>query len=257
MLHRLFALASAALAVAGCSGTDCASVACEPCPNALQIEVDANAPTAPIVRGPVSLTCARRAGGWSCYRLHAEPGTYDFDVEVAATIRSVTLVVGEGTDEGCCTCEVTSDRATVTFDPFDAGADEVDAGRDGGADGGALDDAGATVDARAPRDAGPPADAGACRPALVDFPMGGDLSEGTLCDDVFACVPSEAAASVEAATVFACDGVSGIACDATHTACRYADPGGPRALDADEIAAICELTVFTPAPSGLVCRVYL
>ena len=90
----------------------------------------------------------------------------------------------------------------------------------------------------------------------VAFPMGGSLTPGTLCDDVFACVLDGAhAAQVEAvAPHFECSMTPDGTC--TGWTCTYRNPGGPSTLDEAEIDEICRVTVIVPAPS-LICRVYL
>ena len=101
-------------------------------------------------------------------------------------------------------------------------------------------------------------DASACNAGAVAFPQGGTLAPGTLCDEIYACADDAAgAARIEAAApVFSCapGSQSGSTCGA-YT-CAYRNPGGPAALDAAEIAAICALTLLTPAPP-LRCVVFV
>jgi len=117
-------------------------------------------------------------------------------------------------------------------------------------------DAAIALDAEVARDAALALDAGVCDPAAVRFPMGGTLSEGTLCDDVFVCAADAAqAAAVQAASPrFRCDVAPEGPC--AGVTCAFRDPGGPSTLDPAEIAEICKITVLVPRPD-LVCFVYL
>jgi hypothetical protein len=100
-----------------------------------------------------------------------------------------------------------------------------------------------------------------CRPERVSFPMGGTLEVGTLCDDVFVCVAdaTEAARVTAASPRFDCtsEGPGHPCGDRMRCAYRGVGGGGPSTLDAQEIADICTVTVIEPAPSGIVCVVYL
>lgn len=262
---RALWMASMVLFVSGCScGDDCAGIACEPCPPAIQIDVRApEAGETPAVSGPVELTCDARPGGWICHTVSAPVGRYTFEVSLAGASRTVTIELREG-GEACCSCPTESAVGQVDFSgPADGGAEDADAGaEDAGAEDAGAEDGG-SADAAAPGDAGR-TDAGAltdgglaCDPSLVEVPTGGELEVGTLCDDVFACVPAAAVASIEASTVFDCTGVTEFSCGGSDRACRYADPAGPSTLDEAELANICALTVHAPPPSRVVCQVYL
>lgn len=246
------AFAIVALLAAGCSSVECD---CLPCPTGLVLEIT-HPPGIPTVSGDLELACSTNGVVMTCVGNPPAPGSYDFVVTLAGQTRTVT-VTAERAPETCCRCEWLdrTERVTLELDaavPADAGTD-ASAPADAGADATAPSDAGA--DASTTQDSGAPA----CRPERVEFPMGGDLSPGTLCDDVFVCVPdaSAAAAVVAAAPQFDCTSEpTGSPCD-SGVRCAYRDPGGPSTLDEDEIAAICAVTVLEPPPDRVLCRVYL
>jgi hypothetical protein len=99
---------------------------------------------------------------------------------------------------------------------------------------------------------------GSCNPAAVTFPMGGTLTPGTLCDELYACADDAAgAARIEAAAPrFSCAPGTEPGSGCTAFTCAFRDPAGPSTLDADEIAEVCALTVLSPAPP-LRCAVFV
>lgn len=228
---RVSGLSLMILVVTGCSsGDECADLLCGPCPPAIEIEVSAPGTTEPPnIAGPVALECHPRSNGWMCVAPSAPVGTHVFEVGLGAETGTVTVDVEEG-GGGCCACSTMGGTGRVEL-------------------GGRPTDGGIAVDASS----------GGCNPSLVEFPMeDGALEPGTLCDDVFACVPASAVDSVEAATVFDCHAEDiGLSCATGEVGCRYADPGGPSDLDEAEVANVCALSVHEPAPSRMVCRVYL
>lgn len=238
-------IAIVALLAAGCSSVECD---CLPCSDGLVLEIT-HSPGVPAVSGDVELACSTEGSVTRCVGNPAAPGSYQFDVTLAGETRTVTVTAERAPAGNCCGCEWLDRTERVTLE-LDAAVPE---------------DASTPMDAGAPRDAGRDAsstqDSGApaCRPERVEFPMGGDLSPGTLCDDVFVCVPdaSAAAAVVAAAPQFDCTSEpTGSPCD-SGVRCAYRDPGGPSTLDEDEIAAICAVTVLEPPPDRVLCRVYL
>ena len=130
----------------------------------------------------------------------------------------------------------------------EGGPIEPDAAQDSGAE-----DAKA-ADARADASDG---GRGGCDPSAVRFvPPGGSLRIGQLCDDVVACVSSdaEAAALMAASKKFQCQSRPSNGCPSWT--CLYSDPAGPSLLDEAEIAEICKITVLLPTPR-ITCFVYL
>jgi hypothetical protein len=87
---------------------------------------------------------------------------------------------------------------------------------------------------------------------------GDPIQVGTFCDEVFACVPDEAAAQVlaEVAPDFACvpgPGEIG-ACDPGQYSCHWRDPG---TIDGVELEALCAVTVLPVPPALVTCMVYV
>lgn len=233
-----------ALIASGCECAGlCAGIQCGPCPPALTLTIVGTSDVTPTVTGDVELDCSTFGGTTSCVSRDGEPiapGTYLFAITAPGhPMAEATLVVGPA-GSGCCACDVQGDSAEVVLTASDAGltsdAGEYDGG--GEPDGGAQDDA--------------------CRPERVEFPMGGDLSPGTLCDEVYVCVPDEAAAArvEDASARFDCEVGPGDPC-AEGVRCAYRDPEGPRILDEPAIEAICAVTTLEPPPERILCRVLL
>jgi hypothetical protein len=232
------------LALAGCEcGTDCGGVVCGPCPNAISIDIVVPGGGTPGVSGTPALSCETVGSMTHCFG-DAGPGEYTYEISAPGRApRSVTLALEPG-GTGCCACAVEADSEYVSFEILDAGTDA------------------STMDASATdagEDASSSVDAGSCRPERVDFPSGGGLEPGTMCDDVFVCAPDAdyAARVVAASGSFTCTGVDGAPCDGVL--CRFVgnDGGGPSTLDALEIEEICAVTLIDPEPLEFVCRVYL
>lgn len=239
MLASLLALLASGCECAGL----CAGVQCGPCPPALTLTIVSDSDVTPTVTGDVELDCESHGDTTSCVSRSGEPvapGTYLFAITAPGhPMAEATLVVGPA-GSGCCACDVQGDSAEVVLTAADGGM-AFDGGRsDGGERDGGADDG------------------GACRPERVEFPMGGDLSPGTLCDEVFVCVPDEAAAArVEAASArFDCEVGPGDPC-ADGVRCAYRDPGAPGVLDEAAIDAICAVTALEPPPERVLCRVLL
>jgi hypothetical protein len=244
-LLRLALLLLLALALDACRSGDCADVTCGACPQSLTLTVTlAGGGAGPVtVTGAGTTTCAPSGAVWACGAAGLGPGEYTATVSApghASVMETFTITAASA---GCCACTGTH-TASLTLEV----APDVDA---------SLPDAGGS-DSGPEADAGPGTDSGAesCNPSAVAFPMGGDLSPGTLCDDVFACVAdaTEAAAVTAASSSFTCSPTPSGPCSA-YT-CMYAGPGGPSTLDAAEIAEICAVTLVTPTPA-MTCRVYL
>lgn len=248
-------LATVLLAAAGCSSppVDCRCA----CPPALALEIMHPNGAMPTVSGDVELTCSTTGGRTYCSADDAEAGAHEYEVSLAGHgTRTVTLDARPAlAGASCCgvACRwiltrVNLDLGMPDAGPMpDAGTPPADAGRDASA---ALD---AATDARVD------AAASSCEPERVEFPAGGDLSVGTLCDDVFVCVPDAGAtaAVVAAASQFDCTSEpAGFPCADGEVRCAYRDPGGPSTLDQPEIDAICAVTVLEPPPTRIVCMVW-
>jgi hypothetical protein len=222
------------LPIAGCEcGDSCEGVSCGPCPPALTLEIVVPGGAVPMVTGSPSLSCETAVSMTLCTG-DAEPGSYTYEIAAEGRApRSVTLTVGAGTS-GCCACDVEGDYERVSFEILDAGP--TDAGLDA--------------------DVTP--DAGTGRAERVEFPMGGTLAPGTLCDDVFVCVPDEdAAAAVTAASPeFDCTVGPGDPCTG-GVRCAYAAQPDEPLLDAADVDAICAVTILEPPPDTILCRVYV
>lgn len=224
----------------------CGTVVCDcACPDALLLVITHPAGASPTVRGEPSLACTTYGDATSCRRHHVdEAGAFTYEVHLDGHApRAVSLAAErDGVSGGCCNCSWRDRSAQVSFGPADAGLADA-----------SIPDAGA-------RDASSP-DAGvSCRPERVEFPMGGELSPGALCDSVFVCADDEAAvARLQAASSrFDCTSEpSGYPCgDEVRCAYRTEEGGGPSTLDEHEIADICAVTVLEP-PLRIVCVVYL
>lgn len=222
-----------ALVSSGCEcASECDERLCDICPYAISIDVVVPGGAEPVVTGTPALSCETASSMTHCFA-DAEPGSYTYEVSAAGRpSQTVTLDVGPG-GTGCCACDVEGDYALVSFEILDAGS--IDAG---------------SIDAGA-------SDAGMCNPDIVEFPMGGELAPGTLCDDVFVCVdtPSAADQVAMASEAFECAAAAGDPCTAIE--CRYVGNGGggPSTLDEAEIAEICAVTLVDP--DRVICRVYL
>ena len=135
----------------------------------------------------------------------------------------------------------------------DSGSDaSIDASVDGATD---ADDVDAAGDGGSPDTSG---DGGTCRPEVVSFPMGGSLTPGTLCDELYACADDaeDVARIMAASAMFECTMGSEPASGCTVFTCSYRDPSGPSTLDEAEIAEICRVTLLEPAPT-MTCAVFL
>lgn len=232
--------------LAGCScSSECDGALCGACPEPVSIRVRlASATDGPVTITGADIGCtASDPGTWICTSGSVGVGDHTITVSAPGYLsRELSFTIGAA-PPGCCTCpgsyedDVTLERAM----PGDGGPSD-DASVDAGAGDAGAGDASA--------------DAATCNPAAVRFPMGGTLTEGTLCDDVFVCVadPADAAAVTAASSRFVCSPTPEGGC--AGATCRYADPGGPSTLDAAEIAEICAVTVLAPTPD-LVCMVYL
>lgn len=87
---------------------------------------------------------------------------------------------------------------------------------------------------------------------------GEPIEAGAFCDDLFACVPDEAAAQalVAVAPGFACAPGPGelAVCDAGEQACQWR---APDTIDGAELEAICAVTVLPAPPAQVMCTVYV
>lgn len=229
--------------LAGCScGSDCDGVLCGACPSPVSLRVTlGSADDGPVAVTGADVGCVESdPGTWVCNGGDVAVGDHTITVSAPGYVSRELSFTITPAPAGCCTCRGSYE-------------DDITLERTSPGDGGPPGDA-STDDAGAP-DAGA-ADAATCNPAAVRFPAGDSLTEGTLCDDVFVCVsgPDEAAAVMAASSRFVCSSSGEGVC--AGPTCRYADPGGPSTLDADEIAEICAVTILTPTPD-LICMVYL
>lgn len=251
-----------------CTSSGCDRAVCGPCRDAITIDVTLAGPEAPVtVSGDdAGITCAAVSSGeWRCQSVTATPGRYRIVLSAAGHVdQSLDITLAAPSPAVCCACPGFFDMDVTLAPPGFGDAGPRDAGRDASTDAGGLDagDAGdldADLDAP-PFDAdldAPPVDGGTCDPSAIRFvPSGGTLEEGALCDDVFVCLETEAdgALVMAASSAFTCSSVPDGSCPGAT--CRYADPGGPSTLDANELAEICAVTVALPSPD-LVCMVYL
>ncbi len=225
-------LACLLVLLGGCSSDPCDETLCGACAPAITLTIVAAEGAHATVSGDAALECSTAGATTTCVSsADIAPGTYAFTITAPGyETAEATLEILPG-GSGCCACPVQSASEHVDLVGPDAGASmPVDASAD------------ASV---------------ACRPDRVEFPMGGDLSPGTLCDDVLVCVADAAAAArVEAASPsFDCAVGPGGPCDGVR--CLYRDPGGPSTLDDTEIQSICAITVLEPAPDRIICQVYL
>ena len=239
-------LVSLSLAIAGCGGStpSCEGILCGACPEPLQLTVTLAAGVGgPVTSDSASVACTPSDPGM--FVCHGQFGVGEHTVTLSAAghePEAVTFTI-TAAPPGCCAC-LGGFTGSVTL--------EASGGGDAG-----MPDA-SVLDASMPGDAGTDASAAmTCEASRVRFPMGGTLSEGTLCDDVFVCVASEADAArvMAAGDHFECMETSEGPC--SGRTCAYRNPGGPSTLDAQEIAEICAVTVIAPPPSDIACIVYL
>lgn len=149
-------------------------------------------------------------------------------------------------------------------------AGTVSSGGSGGVSGGGASGAGAGVGGAAGvgGEAGVAGTGGSsaasCQSSRTSaFPGMGPIMEGLFCDDLATCATSaDQAAAIEAASGgrLTCEpgpaSIGTLACADSEWVCAWALPDAIQ-IDADDLAAICAITVLEPAPETVLCMVYL
>lgn len=116
-------LALALLSALAACGEKCRGIACGACapPITVVVDVEGAAVTAVSSAPSEALTCWSSAGTTNCQSsISLGPGTYAYDIVAAGRTKSISVVVGPGTD-ACCDCgyQPASDR--VVFRDDDGG----------------------------------------------------------------------------------------------------------------------------------------